>query len=113
MESKEKVQIISNFGLCIIEIIEENKIRAKENLKKGTKDHNAITSLRKLAASSGVEFSIIQKITSGKRNPALSTIISIAEGLNMKPSELFHVYESISASNISNKSKSKTKKNKK
>lgn len=113
MESKEKTQIISIFGLCIIDIIEKNKIRSKENLKKGIKDHNSITSLRKLAASSGVEFSIIQKITSGKRNPALSTIVSIAEGLNIKPSELFKVYESLSDSTTAANSRTKIRRNKK
>jgi len=50
-------------------------------------------SLRKLAASSGLEFSQVQRITKGKVNLALSTIISLSEGLEMSPSELFGFYE--------------------
>lgn len=50
-------------------------------------------SLRKLAASSGLEFSQVQRIAKGKVNLALSTIISLAEGLEISPSELFGYYE--------------------
>ena len=50
-------------------------------------------SLRKLAAASGLEFSQVQRITKGKVNLALSTIIALAEGLEITPSELFKYYE--------------------
>jgi transcriptional regulator with XRE-family HTH domain len=50
-------------------------------------------SLRKLAAASGLEFSQVQRIAKGKVNLALSTIISLAEGLEITPSELFKYYD--------------------
>lgn len=95
MEIKEKSIIKAKFGSCIQRIIEENKFAAKATKQiSSRKDFRAITSLRKLAAASGVEFSIIQKISTGKRNPELSTIVAIAEGLGMRLSELFRMYES-------------------
>lgn len=54
---------------------------------------NKSLSLRKLAAASGLEFSQVQRITKGKVNLALSTIISLSEGLEISPSELFGYYE--------------------
>ena len=50
-------------------------------------------SLRKLAAASGLEFSQVQRIAKGKVNLALSTIISLSEGLEITPAELFRYYE--------------------
>lgn len=109
MEIKEKSIIKAKFGNCIQKIIEENKIAAKasKQLNSGN-DYRAITSLRKLAAASGVEFSIIQKISAGKRNPELSTIVAIADGFGIGLSELFRMYESVTLeNNIVKKSKNK------
>lgn len=61
------------------------------------KDYRAITSLRKPTAVSGVEFSIIQKIPAGKRNPELSTIVAIADGFGISISELFREFENAKA----------------
>jgi transcriptional regulator with XRE-family HTH domain len=118
MENKEKTNIKLKFSLCLQSILRHNKSLAHDAELSGKKDANAITSLRKLAASSGVEFSIIQKISSGKRNPALSTIVAIAEGLNISLSELFFSYDKISEEEIkshqttSQKSKKGNKKKK-
>ena len=84
MESKDKIIIKKRFGKCIQKIIEENKVSSMENT-----DHASINSLRKLAAASGVEFSIIQKISSGQKNPALTTVVAIAEGFGISLSQLF------------------------
>lgn len=50
-------------------------------------------SLRKLAAASGLEYSQVQRISKGRINPALTTIISLCEGLEISPSELFGFYK--------------------
>ena len=89
---KEKQIGIYKLGLTLQKIIEENKIASLSNDQK----HNAINSLRKLAASSRVEFSIIQKISTGKRNPSFSTILNLVDGLNMSLSDFSNVYDSIS-----------------
>jgi transcriptional regulator with XRE-family HTH domain len=47
-------------------------------------------SLRKLAAASGLEYSQVQRITKGKVNLSLTTIIALCEGLEVSPSELFN-----------------------
>lgn len=110
MENKEKAIIKSRFGRCLQHIIEGNKIAEKEKKLSGVGDHHAITSLRKLAAASGIEFSIIQKISSGKRNPELSTIVGIAEGLGISLSDLFLVYENVSEGEFESEKKTKKKK---
>ncbi|WP_291040112.1 helix-turn-helix domain-containing protein [Dyadobacter sp. 50-39] len=46
-------------------------------------------SLRKLAASSGLEYAQVQRIAKGKVNLALTTIVALCEGLEISPSELF------------------------
>lgn len=45
-------------------------------------------SIRALASSSGLEYSQVQRIESGKVNLSLTTIHSLAEGLGIAPAEL-------------------------
>jgi transcriptional regulator with XRE-family HTH domain len=45
-------------------------------------------SLRSLAASSGVEHSLLSKYESGERQPMLATIYKIIDALEVEPSEL-------------------------
>ncbi|MGG9964078.1 helix-turn-helix domain-containing protein [Ferruginibacter sp. SUN106] len=46
-------------------------------------------SIRQLAASAGLEYSQLQRIEKGKVNFALTTLIAIAQGLDVDVSELF------------------------
>lgn len=100
MKANEKSIVKMKFGLCIQSIIEVNKLKAKENKRNGVKDHRLVTSLRKLAAAADVEFSIIQKIASGNKNPELTTIVSIAEGLGISEASLFAYYSIIHESEV-------------
>lgn len=70
MESKDV--ILQKFGGAILEAAKEKDL-----------------SLRKLAAASGLEYSQVQRIAKGKVNLALTTIVSLCEGLEISPSELF------------------------
>ncbi len=116
MENAEKNIILIKFGLAIQKIISENKSIAKENKLKGKKDHTLITSLRKLSASSGVEYAIIQRTVAGKKNTSLTTIIAIAEGFGISELELFKYYSQVTDQEIksyqvlSKKSKASKKK---
>ena len=91
MDAKEKLISKHKLGLTIQKILEENRSK---------KDSKLVTSLRKLAASSGVEYAIIQKISSGKKDPQWTTIISLADGLGITVSELSDYYETISDNSI-------------
>ncbi|TWI79021.1 hypothetical protein IQ13_3413 [Lacibacter cauensis] len=71
MDSKQKQEAKFKLGICINKIIAKNKTKNNPNL---------VTSLRKLAAACDVEYSIIQKITSGKKDPQHTTIVAIIEG---------------------------------
>lgn len=83
MTSKEKTIAKKLLGQCILRIIEDNK---------KSSDKNAISSIRKLAAASGVEYSIIQKITSGKKDPQFTTLLALAEAFNLSVSKLLSGY---------------------
>ena len=50
---------------------------------------------KRRAAASEVEFSIIQKVVAGQKNPAFTTIYAIIDGLGLSPSEFFKMFESI------------------
>ncbi|MBV4358790.1 helix-turn-helix domain-containing protein [Pinibacter aurantiacus] len=74
MDNKEKNVAKYKLGLCLSNIIEENK-------KSGKVD--SINSLRKLAASSGLEYAIVQLISSGKKDPQYTTLLALSEGLGI------------------------------
>ena len=86
MTTKEKAITKLKLGLAIQKIIDSNKIQNEEH---------GIQSLRKLAASSATEYSIVQKISSGKKDPQFTTIASIIEGFGFTTVEFFTVYDSI------------------
>ncbi|WP_170971197.1 helix-turn-helix domain-containing protein [Ilyomonas limi] len=54
-----------------------SKVRAQKQL-----------SIRQLAAASGLEYSQLQRIEKGKVNLSFTTLITIAQGLEIHPKEL-------------------------
>ncbi|HSZ87237.1 MAG TPA: hypothetical protein VK787_14495 [Puia sp.] len=102
MENSEKQKIKSKLGITLKKIILENKAIVEANKKAGEKDHKLISSLRKLAAASAVEFAIIQKISSGKKNAETTTLVAIAEGLGMTMVKFFTYFDNISETEIQN-----------
>ena len=78
-------------GLALLKIIEANETAAQS----GHEKHKSIHSLRKLAAASRVEYSIVQKISTAKRNPSFSTFINLLDGLGMSLSEFASIYDAI------------------
>ena len=70
MDLKEKIK--RDFGINL------QRLRIEKGL-----------SIRALASSSGLEYSQVQRIESGKVNLSLTTIHSLAEGLGVTPDQLF------------------------
>jgi transcriptional regulator with XRE-family HTH domain len=91
MEPKEKTFTRIKLTLTIQRIIADNK---------NSKDSNKPSSLRQLAASSGVEYSIIQKISSGKKDPQFTTMVSILDGFGISEVEFFAFYNEVSGQEI-------------
>lgn len=60
-------------------------------LKKAMKEKGM--SLRKLALASELEYAHVQRITAGKVNLELSTIIALCLGLGISTDQLFFAYE--------------------
>lgn len=50
-------------------------------------------SIRQLAAETGLEYSQLQRIEKGKVNLAFTTLVKIAEGLDLELSELLKSYK--------------------
>lgn len=103
MDSKEKTITKRKLGLALQKIIEENK---------NSKDLNAVTSLRKLAASSGIEYAIIQKISSGQKDPQFTTLVSLADGLNMSVTDFLFYFEKVTDHTALKQNVAKNKKKK-
>lgn len=94
MEKKEKKILYLRFGLTLKKIIEEKKGIAKENKTKGTKDHKLISSLRKLAAASGIDYGTVQKISKGDQGLEFFTFIDLLDALDMDMIEFGEKFKS-------------------
>lgn len=90
MENREKIQAKRKLGTVVKEILAENAELGK----------STITSLRKLAASSGVEYSIIQKIAAGEKDPQFTTLLSVADGLEISLAEIIARFEKVQNDSI-------------
>jgi transcriptional regulator with XRE-family HTH domain len=96
IDDKEKEDIKLRFAICLQKVIEDNEM-----------------TLRGLAASSGLEYTNVQRASVGEVNIALTTIIALAEGLNITPSKLFQYYEKVSQNEINDFKEGRKKKKKK
>ncbi len=74
MENKEKV--LEKFGKHL------TKLREMQEM-----------SIRQFAATSGLEYSQVQRIEKGKVNLAFTTLISLAQGLSVEPSKLLEGFK--------------------
>jgi hypothetical protein len=88
---QEKELALYRLGLTLLKIIEDNNNSSQSDNQR----HLSINSLRKLAAASSVEYSIVQKISTAKRNPSFTTIINLVDGFNLSLSEFILIYDSI------------------
>lgn len=75
MDWKEETKM--KFAGRLLALLEEHEKRT------GTK-----TSLRQLAARSGLEYSQVQRISKGQVDLALTTIVALATGLDLPAKEL-------------------------
>jgi len=91
MDVNEKLIARYKLAITIQKIISNNTDRNEKGL---------VTSLRKLAASSETEYAIIQKITSGKKDPQFSTLATIIDGLDISFSEFSQIYDSVTEKDI-------------
>ena len=94
MTAKEKLIAKQKLGLVLQKIISDQK----QGITKG-----GITSLRKLAAASDIEFSIIQLISSGKKDPQFTTLLVLAESFELSISEFLSQFEKVNAKVIRDK----------
>ncbi|MBS1738452.1 MAG: hypothetical protein JSS98_17865 [Bacteroidetes bacterium] len=102
MEEREKKILHLKVGLTILKILAERKKIAEANKTKGKKDHKLISSLRKLAAASGIDFGTIQKISKGDQGMEFFTLMDIIEALDLDIVTFGEYFNSISIQDINN-----------
>jgi hypothetical protein len=102
MDNKEKEILKLKLGLAISRIVAENREKAVQNKINHAKDHRLVSSLRKLAAASGIDFGSIQKIVVGQIGPEFVTFIGIIEALNKNLTAFGSYYDSITEVEILN-----------
>lgn len=83
----------------------DNSEKESIKLKYATALHYALKnskfeSIRKLATDSGMEYAHLQRVFSGKVDVSLTTSISILEALEIKLSDFFALYETITEKKI-------------
>ena len=100
MEIREKRQIMMRYAICLNRLIAANKNHNAQPKTGRRAIPSRVTSLRKLEASSGISFPIIQSISKGKKNPALTTIIAIADGLGITILDFFSTYNAITDAEV-------------
>ena len=100
MDKKEKKILHLRLGLALLKIIEERKEMAKVNKANGTKDHKLVSSIRKLAAASAIDFATIQKITKRDQGLELFTFIDIIEALDLNMVTFGEYFNSITDQEI-------------
>ncbi len=100
MDAREKKIIQVKYAICINKAIADNKLQAKENKANKKDSHKLVKSIRNLEAASGIAFPIIQSITKGTKNPALSTIVAISEGLDISLEQFFAQFEKITDAEV-------------
>jgi DNA-binding Xre family transcriptional regulator len=76
-----KAEIKQKFGEHLLKLLEEYG-----------KQGGASSSLRQLATRSELEYSNVQRISKGQVDLALSSIVALAKGLDVKPKELLDFF---------------------
>jgi len=86
MNDTQKLIIRHRLGLALQKLLEQNKQQAGDDI---------VNSLRQLATGSDIEYPVVQMISSGKKDPQFTTLVSIAAGFNIPVSKLIAQFESI------------------
>ncbi|NCU05124.1 MAG: hypothetical protein GXC73_14180 [Chitinophagaceae bacterium] len=80
-----------HLAICVRKLIDINK---------GLAGSPNVTSLRSLASNSGLEYSLVQKISTGKKDPQYTTLISLADGFGLTLIEFLKEVESITSDDV-------------
>jgi transcriptional regulator with XRE-family HTH domain len=89
--SPEKNIAKLNLAVCVRKLIDINK---------GLNDSGNVNSLRSLASASGLEYSLVQKISTGQKDPQYTTLISLADGFGLTIVEFLKEVEELSQDDI-------------
>lgn len=91
MTSPEKNIAKLSLAVCVRKLIDINK---------GLEGAGTVSSLRSLASASGLEYSLVQKISTGQKDPQYTTLISLADGFGLSLVDFLKEVESLSQDDI-------------
>lgn len=83
MDQKDKKELQLKLGLALLKVVEEKRAVYKANKENHIKDHKLVSSLRKLASTSGVDYGTVQKITKGDQGLEFFTFIDLLDALGL------------------------------
>ncbi|MDQ2719430.1 MAG: hypothetical protein M3Z26_06655 [Bacteroidota bacterium] len=117
MEEEGKKYIKFKLATCLRIILKNKKNLELENKVNNVEDIRLVASMRKLEAESGLSYTIIQKVSVGKRDIQFTSLITLVENLGFSFSEFAEMYDTISEKQMAdekeeiekNRTKKKTK----
>ncbi|MCG2613124.1 hypothetical protein LZZ85_02495 [Terrimonas sp. NA20] len=86
MNDHQKLIIRHRLGIAVQKLVLQNMQDASGE---------TVDSLRQLGVSADIEYYIVQKISSGKKDPQFTTLVSIAAGFNIPVSDLAAMFQTI------------------
>jgi hypothetical protein len=100
MQEKEKENIKLKLATCFRIILKNKKEIDLENKANDVEDLRLVSSLRQLESESGLSYTIIQRLSVGKRDIQFTSLITLIENLGVTFSEFANLYDSITAKQI-------------
>lgn len=100
MKEKEKEYIKLKLASCFRIILKNKKEIKLENKANDVEDLRLVSSLRQLESESGLSYTIIQRISVGKRDIQFTSLITLIENLGFTFSEFANLYDSITEKQI-------------
>ena len=100
MQEKEKENIKLKLATCFRIILKNKKEIDLENKANDVEDLRLVSSLRQLESESGLSYTIIQRLSVGKRDIQFTSLITLIENLGVTFSEFANLYDSITEKQI-------------
>lgn len=121
MEESLKPYIKFRLATCFRTILKNKKSLELKNKANNIEDLRLVASMRQLEAESGLSYTIIQKVSVGKRDLQFTSLIALIESLGISFTEFAQIYDAITEKQMAeektlieeNRTRKKGKKSKK
>jgi len=100
MQDANKEHIKYKLATSFRKILKHKKKISLRNKKKNIEDLTLVDSLRQLEADSGLSYTLIQTVCTGKRDIQFTSLISLIESLGLSLSEFARIYDKVTEEHI-------------